>query len=187
MKKNYKFIVSNDVPGPTKEEIRCLVMCKSEVSSSDVILEIGTGTGGLTTEFARKAKKVFSVDKNPKAISLAQANLKRMKLEHKVELIQGDALTVLDDIPQFDVLMIGGSSGDLSQIIKKGYKHLKTGGRIIITAILLETRFEAVNTLRELSMNPDIVDISISKGKIIERGTMMYAENPVAIIYSSKK
>jgi len=187
MKKNYKFIVSDDVPGPTKEEIRCLVMCKSEVSKCDVVLEIGTGTGGLTTEFARKAKKVFSVDKNPKAISLAQANLKRMELEHKVELIQGDALGVMDSIPQFDVLMIGGSSGDLSQIIKKGFNNLRSGGRIIVTAILLETRVEAVKILQELSMYPSIVDISISRGKLIERGTMMYAENPVAIIYASKE
>lgn len=187
MKKNHKFFVSDDVPGPTKEDIRCLVMCKSKVSKSDVVLEIGCGTGGLTTEFARKAKKVYSVDKNPRAISLTYANLKRMGIEHKVELIQGDALKVMDKIPQFDVLMVGGSSGDLSHIIKKGSYYLNEGGRIVITAILLETRVEAVRSLQKLSMSPNIIDISISKGKIIERGTMMYAENPVAIIYTSQE
>ena len=71
-------------------------------------------------------------------------------------------------------------------MIEKGYKKLNNYGRIIITAILLETRAEAVITLKNLSMKLDVVDVSISKGKISERGTMMMANNPVTIISAQK-
>ena len=46
------FIKNPNIPGPTKEEIRCLVMCKSQVSKEDTVVDVGCGTGGLTLEFA---------------------------------------------------------------------------------------------------------------------------------------
>lgn len=180
------FIIKKDVPGPTKEEIRCLVMCKSKVSEDDIVVDVGCGTGGLTVEFAKKAKMVYAVDKNSDALELTEKNLKKHELRKKVELIEGEALAVLDRIPNFDVLMVGGSSGNLPSIIKKGYEKLKDNGRIVITAILLETRFEAIKNMQDLGMVPDVAEVSISKGKFIDRGTMMLSRNPVAIISARK-
>ena len=64
------FIQSKEVPGPTKEEVRCLVMCKAQISSRDVVLDVGCGTGGLTVESAQRAHKVIAIDKNPEAIAI---------------------------------------------------------------------------------------------------------------------
>lgn len=181
-----EFITHEGVPGPTKEEIRCLVMCKSNVSLNDVVVDIGCGTGGLTLEFAKKAKKVYAVDKNPDALTLTRKNLINHNLEDKVQIMQADALDALDKIQEFDILMIGGSDGDLPLIIKKGYNRLKKNGRIVITSILLETRVEAVKAMLELKILPDIVSVSISKGEILERGTMMFANNPITIVTGQK-
>lgn len=74
-----EFIYSENVPRPTKEEIRCLLLCKSEVSNKDIVVDIGCGTGGITTEFTKKAKKVIAVDKNPEAIDLTFKNLILLK------------------------------------------------------------------------------------------------------------
>ncbi len=119
-------------------------MCKSEVSNEDVVVDIGCGTGGLTLEFAKRAKNVYSIDMNPDAIETTQQNLKKHGLSENVEVIEGDGFDVLDKIKNFDLLIIGGSSGKLPLMIEKGYKKLNNYGRIIITAILLETRAEAV-------------------------------------------
>ncbi len=180
------FIKNPEVPGPTKEEIRCVVMCKSKVSSDDVVVEIGCGTGGLTLEFAKRAKMVYAIDKDVEAVKITRENLKKFGREEKVQVIQGDALDVLENITSFDILMIGGSSGDLPSIMEKGYEKLKINGRILVTSILLETRVEAVKTMQAMGMVPDVVDISISKGKIIERGTMMLGNNPVTIVSAEK-
>ncbi len=186
MIKDQDFIKTPEVPGPTKEEIRCLVICKSNVSSEDVVVDIGCGTGGLTIEFAKRAKTVYSIDINHKAVETTLKNLEKHHVKKNVEVIEGDGLEVLDNLENFDILLIGGSSGKLPLIIKKGYEKLNNGGRIIVTAILLETRLEAVNTLKNLFIMPDVVDVSISKGEITARGTMMFARNPITIISAQK-
>ena len=42
------FIKSWDVPGPTKEAIRAIILYKSEVTSNDRVVDCGCGTGGIT-------------------------------------------------------------------------------------------------------------------------------------------
>jgi cobalt-precorrin-6B (C15)-methyltransferase len=181
------FIQSDQVPGPSKEEIRCLVMCKAMITSDDVVVDVGCGSGGFTVESAQLAKKVIALDKNPEAIKITSKNIKKYDLEEKVQLIKGDALKVIEKLDFIDVFLVGGSSGDLSQIISKGIEKLTPNGRIVITSILLETRVEAVQTLKNMGLSPEVVEVTIAKGKIIQRGTMMMGRNPITIIYSVKK
>lgn len=187
MIKDEDFIKNPDVPGPTKEEIRCLVLCKSNVSNQDIVVDIGCGTGGLTIEFAKRAKYVYAIDINHKAIEITRQNIKKHCVNENIKVLEGNGLDILDKLTNIDLLIIGGSSGKLPLLIKKGYNKLNNNGRIIITAILLETCVEAISTFKELSIIPDVVDISISKGKIIERGTMMFAKNPITIISAKKQ
>lgn len=187
MIKDNDFIKDPNIPGPTKEEIRCLVICKSQVTRKDTVVEVGCGTGGLTTEFARRAREVYAIDKNQQALKITRKNLEKQGLLDNVRLIEGNAPQILGEIPEYDILMIGGSSGELPAIIREGSKKLKENGRIIVTSILLETRAEAVSTMKQMGLSPDVVDVSISKGRIMERGTMMTALNPVAIISVQKK
>lgn len=186
MIRDKKFITASNVPGPTKEEIRCLVMCKSQVTKNDVVIDIGCGTGGLTLEFAKRARMVYAVDKNIEALQLTEKNLNKHGLTEKVNLIHKNALKALREIENIDIIMIGGSGGDLSSIIEKGYNKLKEGGRIIITSILLETPIEAIEKLKSLKMDIEIINVSISRGNIGERGTMMFANNPITIISAVK-
>ncbi len=92
------FIKNPNVPGPTKEEIRCIVMCKSNVTKNDVVVDIGCGTGGLTLEFAKRAKKVYSIDMNRNAIETTRQNLEKHGLSENVDVIEGNGLDVLDKI-----------------------------------------------------------------------------------------
>lgn len=186
MIKDNEFLKDPDIPGPTKEEIRCLVLCKSQVNQEDTVVDIGCGTGGLTVEFARRAGKVYAVDKNPEALKITSLNLEKFQLSDKVEVVDASAPHVLEDLPQFDILLVGGSSGKLPQIINEGYKKLNDNGRIIVTSILLETRVEAVETMKKLGLVPEAVEVSITRGRILERGTLMTAQNPVTIISTQK-
>lgn len=184
MFKDSDFKTSPNVPGPTKEEIRCLVICKSNVKKDDIVVEIGCGTGGLTLEFAKRSKKVYSTDKNPEAVKITRENLLEQELLDNVNLYEEDALSLLESAPKFDILMIGGSGGDLYPIIEKASTKLNPGGRIIVTAILMETKTQSISKLKELGFKVEIIEVNISKGRIIDRGTMMFSQNPIAIIYT---
>ncbi len=183
---DHEFITNKNVPGPTKEEVRCIVMCKSNVSPADIVVDIGCGTGGLTLEFARRSRLVYAVDKNIDALKTTSQNLKKHGLDKKVQLIHSDALDALKDIETIDIMMIGGSGGDLSLLIEEGYKKLGPNGKIVVSSILLETPVEAVESMKKLDMDIDVVDVSISKGRVMERGTMMFARNPITIVTGKK-
>ena len=71
----------------------------SGLNSSDTVLEIGPGAGNITIELAKKAKKVYAIEKNPKFLSLLEERL----TGSGVEVILGDALTTF--LPSFDVLV----------------------------------------------------------------------------------
>lgn len=181
------FITSCDVPGPTKENIRAILLYKSNVSSNDIVVDIGCGTGGITTEFGMKAQKVISIDKNPEAINLTKKNIEKFNISEKVTLIENDAISALNNIDNFDIAIIGGSGNDLEEIIKIVLNKLNPKGRILITSILLDTKIEAINILKKLGYNPKIVEINVSNGRILDRGVLMISENPIAIISSKKR
>jgi len=61
----------------------------ADINSSDVVLEIGPGSGALTQELAKKAKKVIAIDKDYKMIDILKETLKDF---NNVEIIQGDIL-----------------------------------------------------------------------------------------------
>ena len=86
-----EFIKTEKVPGPTKEEIRALVISKTSLTDEDVVIDVGCGTGGLTLEFAKRARKVYSIDMNPEAIQTTRCNLEKFGLQNKVELIENEA------------------------------------------------------------------------------------------------
>lgn len=181
-----EFIKTKKVPGPTKEEIRALVISKVRLTDEDVVVDVGCGTGGLTLEFAKRARKVFSIDINPDAIKTTRKNLEKFGLQNKVELIEDEGLAALDDLEDFTKLMIGGSGGNLDNLIETGYLKLPVGGRIIITSIVLETATDAVHMLKELGAEPEVVTINVSRGTILDRGVMMKALNPITIVSAKK-
>ncbi len=181
-----EFIKTKKVPGPTKEEIRALVISKVRLTDEDVVVDVGCGTGGLTLEFAKRARKVFSIDMNPDAIKTTRKNLEKFGLQNKVELLEEEGLAALDDLEDFTKLMIGGSGGNLDNLIETGYLKLPVGGRIIITSIVLETATDAVHMLKELGAEPEVVTINVSRGTILDRGVMMKALNPITIVSAKK-
>lgn len=59
----------------------------SDLNPDDVVLEIGPGSGILTQELAKRAKKVVAVEKDIKMIEILKESLKDF---NNVEIIQGD-------------------------------------------------------------------------------------------------
>ena len=181
------FIKSCDVPGPTKEAIRAILLYKSEVTSADKVVDCGCGTGGITCEFAQRAGEVISIDTNPEAIEITRQNLEKFGLGDNVTLINDNGANALKDIDSIDIAVVGGSGRELENILDVIHSKLNSKGRIIITAILVDTKVEAINKLKQLNYNPKIMEINISNGRVLDRGIMMMSENPIAVITAKKR
>jgi len=63
------------------------VMNAAKIKETDVILEIGPGSGALTKELVKKAKKVVAVEKDKKMVAILKEELKDYK---NVEIISDD-------------------------------------------------------------------------------------------------
>ena len=187
MLEDMDFIKSCDVPGPTKEAIRAIILYKSEVSSQDKVVDCGCGTGGITCEFSQRAGEVISIDTNPEAIEITEKNLEKFGLGDNVTLINDNGANALKDIDNVDIAIVGGSGRELENILDIIDTKINPNGRIIITAILVDTKIEAINKLKELNYNPKIMEVNISNGRVLDRGVMMISENPIAIITAKKR
>ena len=86
-----------------------------------------------------------------------------------------------------DIAIVGGSVKKLEEIIELIDSKINSKGRIIVTAILVDTKVEAVNKLKELNYNPRIMEVNISNGRVLDRGVLMISENPIAIITAKKR
>ena len=187
MLEDMDFIKSCDVPGPTKEAIRAIILYKSEVSHTDKVVDCGCGTGGITCEFSQRAEEVISIDTNPEAIEITKKNLEKFGLGDNVTLINDNGANALKDIDNIDIAIVGGSGRELENILDIIDAKLNSKGRIIITAILVDTKIEAINKLKELNYNPKLMEVNISNGRVLDRGVMMISENPIAIITAKKR
>src|SRR5207245_9075502 len=99
----------------------------------------------------------------------------------------GDEKGRISDLPQADAIFIGGTGGDTSNIIKLCESKLKSGGRIVISTILIETLYSVLNIMEKLRFSSlDITQVTISKSRKTSTGTMMIARNPVTIISATK-
>ena len=181
------FIKSCDVPGPTKEAIRAIILYKSNVKPTDKVVDCGCGTGGITCEFSQRANEVISIDTNPEAIEITEKNLKKFNLGDNVTLINDSGSNAIKNIDNIDIAIVGGSGRELEDILDIVDEKLNPKGRIIITAILVDTKIEAINKLKELNYNPKITEINISNGRVLDRGVMMISENPIAVITAKKR
>ena len=130
--------------------------------------------------------KVFSIDIDPKAVELTKKNLSKFRISN-VSVILGDAMQKINELPIADAIFIGGTGGETSEIVKLCESKLKTGGRIVIGTILVETLYSVLNTIEKLHFSSiDIIQVTISKSKKTSTGTMFLARNPVTIISATR-
>ena len=184
------FNQNDEVPGPTKEEIRVITISKARLNEGSVVIDVGCGTGGLTVEASLQvgAKgKVYAIDEDEAAINLTNSNVEKFGIQGNVSITRGKAPEALLGVPMADAFLIGGGGLSLRAILQAAFFKLKPNGRIVINAILLETATIALAELKALGFKDiDVALISVAKGKQINIGTMMMARNPITIVSATK-
>ncbi len=173
----------------TKEEVRTIQLSKARLSPGQVVFDIGCGSGSISIEAALQIEsngKVIAIDYDLDAIELTKKNIEKFGLSN-ISVIFGNAKEKIKELELADVIFIGGTGGDTKEIIELCQDKLKSGGRIVIGIILIETLFSVLDILDRLQFGSiDITQVTISKSRKTSKGTMMLARNPVTIISATK-
>lgn len=103
------------------------IMQAVDADEKDSVLEIGTGYGFLTALLASAAKEVTTVDIHPSVQEKAKQNLTDY---NNITFKVGDGGQNWDDGTQYDVIVLGAASAELSEDYKN---KLNLGGRLFTT------------------------------------------------------
>lgn len=167
----------------TKEEIRSISLSRMDLTRDAIVYDVGAGTGSVSVEAALLAKdgQVFAIEKNPAALDLLKQNRIRFHVPN-MTVVEGLAPEALKELPAPTHVFIGGSSGNMKEILRLLLdKNPKV--RIVINAIALETLAETLTCLKELPVSDVLYScVSAARSRTLGRYTMMMGQNPVYII-----
>jgi cobalt-precorrin-6B (C15)-methyltransferase len=164
--------------GPTQDEIMAVSLFKLGLVSTDTVLEIGCGTGKVSVAMAKEAKKVYSLDRRPDAVSLATETARSAGVRN-IEFFSTDAADFLKNDQVFDCAFLGGTHG-LDKILPVLAKKVKR--TIVINAVMLGTLDTAVKTLKKLNLFTEVVQVQVSRSHEIAGSIMLRPIDPVWVI-----
>lgn len=114
------------------------------------------------------------------AVSLIAQNKEKFGLDN-IEIVSGKAPDGLEELPVPTHAFIGGSSGQMKEILSALYQK-NSQMRVVINAISMETICEIKEVLSAFPIqNEDVVQIQASRAKRVGTYHLMQAENPVWI------
>ena len=101
----------------TKEDIRAIAISKLRLREGLSAIDVGCGSGSITVELCLQTRgPVYAIDFEADAIDLTKKNLEKFGVT--AEVILGKAQDVLPRLPQVDAIIVGGTWGDATQIIR---------------------------------------------------------------------
>lgn len=172
----------------TKQEVRSVSMSKLKPQPTDLIYDIGAGTGSCSIELALLAPqgKVWAFEHNPVAVELIGKN-KELFGVHNLEVVAGEALENIQKMPAPNCVFVGGSGGDLCQMLDIIYAK-NPQCRVVINAITVETLAEVANYYKEhQDYVLEIVNVFVARSKKLGSYNLMMAQNPVYVMTAVKK
>lgn len=167
----------------TKEEVRAVSLARLQLTGDAVVWDVGAGTGSVSVEAARSGDRirVYSVEKNPEAVELIRQNRKKFRTDG-IRLVPGTAPDVLRQLEAPTHVFIGGSSGNLREILSCALEKNEEA-RIVINAVSLETVKEVMEAVESgLLRHPEITQLSAARSRELGRYHLMTGQNPVYIV-----
>lgn len=127
--------VDTEIPlPPHKHPSQCMLAPRVEarllqdlqIQKSDVVLEVGTGSGYMAGLLGSMADQVLSIELEPQLAAMARENLDRAGILN-VAVREGDGSVGAADRGPFDVIVLSGSVAEVPSAL---LNQLKVGGRL---------------------------------------------------------
>ncbi|SBT07165.1 Protein-L-isoaspartate O-methyltransferase [Candidatus Accumulibacter aalborgensis] len=107
--------------------VEARMLQEAGVRSTDVVLEVGTGSGHMAALLASQAEYVHTVEIDPLLAETARRNLRQAGVTN-VSVETGDASRGWSGPAPYDVMVISGALPELPEAFRQ---QLKVGGRLV--------------------------------------------------------
>ena len=98
---------------------------KSGIKETDIVLEVGPGTGNLTIQLLQKCAKVIAIEVDVRMVSELRKRVLGTEFENKLEIIHGDAIKI-KNLPFFNLCVANIPYQISSPLIFKLLAHRPT-------------------------------------------------------------
>ncbi len=168
----------------TKDEVRAATIHKLQLPKQGVFWDIGAGSGSVSLEAARLCPglMIYAVERHQDEVINIKANIRKLCC-HTIQLVQGEAPETLAGLPAPNRVFIGGSGGNLAEIIKLAIDKLQPNGILVANAVLTKTAEEAPKLMKEQGLTVDISEIRVTRKNGEEKEEL----SPITIIRGMKQ
>ena len=163
--------------GPTKPEVRAVLLSKLGLGADDHFAEVGSCTGAVTIEAARRAGRVTALERKSKRLEATRKNLAANETAATVDLVNAEAPEGLPE--DADVLFLGGSR-NYEQILD--FAAEQAVPRVVMNVSRLEVAGSATDAFRERDLLEEVVQFQVSHGYELAGATSFDSDNPVYML-----
>jgi len=177
----------------TKREVRLAILSLIQASPRDIIWDIGAGCGSVSCELAfwnanrpgSDEGQVYAIEHHPERLSCLEANRHKFGLLSAMSIVTARAEEVVASLPKPDKVFVGGSGGELEQLLMAAWGRLDIGGSLVASAVteaskqhllaFYQARVAASDALAET------VQVAVSRGEVLAQELMYRPNLPVTL------
>jgi len=166
----------------TKSEVRSVCLSKLALTEHAIAWDVGAGTGSVAIEMALQARKgqVYAIERKDSAVELLHENVRRFRITN-LTVVPGIAPEACSDLPAPTHAFIGGSSGNMKDIIALLLEK-NPRVRIVATAITLESITELTMCCKQFDFTyTEVVSMSVARNRKAGPYNLMTGQNPIFI------
>ncbi|PIE79987.1 MAG: hypothetical protein CSA11_10025 [Chloroflexi bacterium] len=172
----------------TKQDVRALSLARLALRETDVVWDVGAGSGAVSVEMAELAWRgqLFAIEHDAENLGYIRQNMARFGVLN-VAVVAGRAPQMLHDLPAPDAVFIGGTGGAMREILQVVDGVKRPFFRVVVNVATLENLSLAVATMRELGWRVDVTQAAINQSKPIGGMMRLAPLNPIFIITGKEK
>jgi cobalt-precorrin-6B (C15)-methyltransferase len=168
--------------GSTQDEILAIDLAKLGLQKTDVVADIGCGTGKVSLAVAERVKRVYAVDRRPEAIALARSAAEQSG-KNNITFFEGEAVDFLSGLDRLDCAFVGGS-GQLEEVLELLAE--KVNRTVVVNAVLIQTLHTAIMGMKKQGIFQEAIHVQVSRSRDLEGRTMFRPIDPVFIVVGGR-
>jgi precorrin-6B C5,15-methyltransferase / cobalt-precorrin-6B C5,C15-methyltransferase len=147
----------------TKREIRALTLSSLSPRRGELLWDIGAGSGSVAIEWmlADPSLRAIAIEQRPDRAARIRRNAAALGVPG-LQVVEGEAPAVLDDLPAPDAVFIGGGA---RASIDGALVRLRGRGRLVANAVTLET--EAMLLVRYATLGGELTRMSVARADAV--------------------
>jgi precorrin-6Y C5,15-methyltransferase (decarboxylating) len=149
----------------TKREIRAVTLSSLSPRRGELLWDIGAGAGSVAIEWmlADPSLRAIAIEARRDRAARIRRNAAAFGVPD-LDVIEGEAPTALQHLPQPDAIFIGGGAADRG-VLDGAAAALREGGRLVVNAVTLET--EGLLIARHAALGGELIRVAISRADAI--------------------